>query len=326
MHPFTLVVPHDLAEASAAAKNEKAVLKAGGIDLLDRLKEGVATPDELVNLLPLRQQLSGIAADAGGLRIGAATTLAELAEAKELQGPALAALRTAADVAATPQIRNRATVAGNLLQQCRCWYLRSAAFGCLHGGKGPICLAIPGENRYHAVFGVIDCARVHPSNLAPVLLALGAGFTSVLEGKERRRPLAELFPTEPKAQAAEHTLQPGEIVTAIHVPAPASGTRSAYAESREKLSFDWPTSGAAVSLALAGGVITAANIVLGAVAPVPWPRAAAAAMLVGKAPSAELFEQVAKAAYADAEALSQNAYKITIGQGVLRSALHEAAR
>lgn len=326
MQPFTLVVPHDLDEAAAAAKPATAMLKAAGLDLLDRLKEGVATPGELVSLLPLKRDLAGIGSDAKGLSIGALTTLAELAEAKALDGAAFAALRTAADQAATPQIRNRATVAGNLLQQCRCWYLRSAAFACLHGGKGPICLAIPGENRYHAIFGVVDCARVHPSNLAPALLALGAEFTSLANGKPVRRPLAELFPSEPKAQAAEHTLQQGEILTAIHLPAPPAGARSAYAESREKQSFDWPTTAAAVRLVLDGGRITEAAIVLGAVAPVPWPRPQAAAMLVGKAPSAELFEQVAKAAFADAQALEHNAYKIPIGQGVLRSALHEAAR
>lgn len=326
MHPFTLIVPHDLAEAATAAKAEATLLKASGIDLVDRLKERTATPDQVVSLSPLRSQLSGIASTEAGVRIGAMTTLAELVEHKALAGAAFAGLRRAADDAATPQVRNRATVAGNLLQLCRCWYLRSAAFSCLHGGKGTICLAIPGEHRYHAIFGVIDCARVHPSNLAPPLLALGAGFTSLRDGKEVQRPMAELFPQQPKAQAPEHTLQPGEIVTAITLPPQPAGARTAYAESREKQSFDWPTTAAAVRLVLQDGRIAAADIVLGAVAPVPWPRPQAAAQLVGKAPSAELFEQVAKAAFADAQPLEQNAYKVPIGQGVLRSALHEAAR
>lgn len=326
MKPFTYVLPHTLAEAQEAAARPGAMLKAAGIDVVDRLKERVDAPSEVVNLLPLRGELSGIASEQGSLRIGALTTLTQLEQAAALQDPAFTALREAAGETATPQVRNRATVAGNLLQQARCWYLRSAAFGCLHGKKGPTCLALTGENRYHSVLGWHDCVRVHPSNLAPALLALDAEYTTSFGGKLERRKLTDLFPRDPVAQAEEHTLRQGEIVVAIHVPAPAGGTRSAYRESREKLSFDWATTAAAAMLTIDGGIIKAANLVLGAVSPVPRPRPKAAALLLGQKPSDELFVKVAEVAYADAAPLQHNAYKVPVGKAVVREALHACVR
>lgn len=327
MRPFTYVLPHTLAEAEEAAAKAGAVIKAAGIDLVDRLKERLEAPSDVVNLLPLKAELAGIAGeDGGGFRIGALTTLTQVEQAAALQGRAFAALVESAAVTATPLVRHRATVAGNLLQLARCWYLRSAGFGCLHGGKGPTCLAMTGENRYHSVTGYSDCVRVHPSNLAPALLALAAEYTTSLAGKTTRRKLAELFPADPKAEAAEHTLRPGEIVTAIHVPAQPAGARSAYRESREKQSFDWATTACAVSLALEGDVIRSASLVLGAVAPVPLPKPDAARLLEGKKPSDALFQEVAEAAFAGAAPLSQNAYKLTVGKAIVREALHAAAR
>jgi xanthine dehydrogenase YagS FAD-binding subunit len=190
MKPFTYVVPKDLAEAATAAAQPDTVLKGAGVDLVDRMKERLQTPQQVVNLLPLKRELAGVARAADGtLQIGALTTLTELEQHAELQDPALQALRQSAGMTATPQVRNRATVAGNILQFTRCWYVRSEAFHCLHGGRGPTCLAVTGENRYHAVLGWMDCVRVHPSNLAPPLLALGAEYTTTRDGATRRRAL-----------------------------------------------------------------------------------------------------------------------------------------
>ena len=327
MKPFTYVLPHTLAEATAAAKKKGAVLKAAGIDLVDRLKERVEAPAEVVNLLPLKSELSGIATDAdGSLRIGALTTLNDLENAAAVAGAAFGAIREAAGTTATPLVRNRATVAGNVLQVARCWYLRSAAFGCLHGRKGPACLAMTGENRYHSIMGYFDCVRVHPSNLAPALLAMDAEYTTVLGEQTKRRKLSELFPAEPRALLDEHTLQPGEIVTAIHVPAQPAGARSVYRESREKQSFDWATTSCSVRVVIDGGVIKAASLVLGAVAPVPMPKPDAAKLLLGQQPGDELFVKVADAAFAGAVPLSQNAYKVQVGKAIVREALHAVAR
>lgn len=325
MKPFTYVVPRSLAEATAAGKEPNTLLKGAGIDLVDRMKERLQTPEKIVNLLPLKDDLAGIAVGADGeVRIGALTTLTQLEEHQALANPALAALRLSAGMTATPQVRNRATVAGNILQFTRCWYVRSEAFHCLHGGRGPTCLAMTGENRYHSVLGWMDCVRVHPSNLAPPLLALDAEYSTVLGDKVRRRKLADLFPAEPRAQNPEHTLEAGEIVTAIHLPKQPDNARSTYCESREKQSFDWATTACAVRLVMDGGKITAASLVLGAVAPVPLPRPKAAALLVGQAPSATLFTKVAETAYAGAAPLAHNEYKLQIGKAIVRQALEEA--
>jgi len=327
MKPFTYVVPRTLAEASEAGKQPNTLLKGAGIDLVDRMKERLQTPDQVVNLLPLTAELAGVATEANGeVRIGALTTLTQLEQHQALANQALAALRVSAAITATPQVRNRATVAGNILQFTRCWYVRSEAFHCLHGGRGPTCLAMTGENRYHSVIGWSDCVRVHPSNLAPPLLALDAEYSTLLGDKVRRRKMSELFPAEPRAQNPEHTLQAGEIVTAIHVPAQPAGSRSAYCESREKQTFDWATTACAVRIVMEGGKITAANVVLGAVAPVPLPRPKAAAMLVGQAPAAQLFQKVAEAAYAGASPLAHNEYKLTVGKAIVRQALEDATR
>ncbi len=327
MRPFTYVVPENLAEAAEAAQQADTVLKGAGIDLVDRMKERLQTPTAVVNLLPLKDELAGIAAAADGeLRLGAATTLTQLEQHPALAAEALAGLREAAASTASPQIRNRATVAGNILQFTRCWYVRSEAFRCLHGGRGPTCLAMTGENRYHAVMGWSDCVRVHPSNLAPPLLALQAEYSTLLAGKVKRRTFAELFPEQPRAEAPEHTLAHGEIVTAIHVPAQPAGTRTSYCESREKQNFDWATTACAVRVVLDGGKITAANLVLGAVAPVPLSRPAAAQLLVGQAPSEQLFRKVAEVAFAGAAPLVHNGYKVAVGKAIVREALQRATR
>ncbi|MBL9079093.1 MAG: FAD binding domain-containing protein, partial [Planctomycetes bacterium] len=151
MKPFTYVVPETLAQAQDAAAAPDTVLKGAGIDLVDRMKERLQTPARVVNLLPLKAELAGIAAAEGGaLRIGALTTLTQLEQHPALAAEALQGLREAAAATASPQVRHRATVAGNILQFTRCWYVRSEAFRCLHGGRGPTCLAMTGENRYHA--------------------------------------------------------------------------------------------------------------------------------------------------------------------------------
>jgi len=331
MKPFTYVQPRSLQEAADAAKQPDTLLKGAGIDLVDRLKERLLQPAQIVSLLPLQQELGSItvAAD-GSLTLGAGVTLTQLEEHPALAaagpaGRALAGLRDAAAMTATPQVRHRATLAGNLLQFTRCWYVRSEAHRCLHGGRGPTCLAMTGENRYHAVLGWQDCVRVHPSNLAPPLLALGAEYTTVLDGKTTRRPLAALFPSDPRAENPEHTLAPGEILLALHVPAQPAGARSAYCESREKLSFDWATTACAVRLVLQDGVIRSADLVLGAVSPVPRPRPEAVKVLLGQAPSDELWRKAAEVAYAGAAPLAHNAYKLTVGKAIVRQALEHAA-
>ncbi|HLU37820.1 MAG TPA: FAD binding domain-containing protein [Planctomycetota bacterium] len=325
MKPFEIVRAEGIAATSkAAGATPGAVFKAAGIDLLDRMKERQFQPPALVDLLRLRSELAAVKVEPdGGIAIGALVTLAGLAAAPELADPAFAGLREAAGIAATPQIRSRATVAGNLLQQARCWYLRSAAFPCAHKG-GETCFAMYGENRYHSVLAYDDCVRVHPSNIAPPLLTLGAEVTVQRGDAVRRIKLAELWPERPTAAAPDHTLAPDEIVTWIHLPKPAAGSRGAYCESREKLSFDWATTAAAAFATLADGKVVDARLCLGAVAPGPVPVPAATEMLAGKVPTAALCDEVAAAAFAGAKPLYHNAYKVPTGTAIAARALRLA--
>ncbi|MCC6784053.1 MAG: FAD binding domain-containing protein [Planctomycetes bacterium] len=323
MNPFTLHLCADLAEARAAS-GDGTVYKAAGIDLIDRLKERKEALPQLVDVSRLRKDLGGITVDSDALRLGALATLHEIAEHKDTGARALRALRDAASQAATPQVRRRATLGGNLLQRARCWYLRSAGVGCAHGGDGPTCMAREGENRYHAILGGFDCVRVHPSNLATALCALDATAEIFGGDATRRIPIRALWPEHGLASLPEHTLAPGELLVAVFVSRGVIEGNSAYREAREKASFDWPTCAAAVHVALEDGVISSARICLGAVAPVPWLADDAAKVLLGKTPSDELFQSAARTAFAGAQALTQNAYKIEQGQAVLVDALRAA--
>lgn len=327
MKPFSYVVPKSLDEAIEAAAQPNTLIKGAGLDIVDRMKERLQTPTSIVNLLPLKDELKGITVEAdGGIRIGALTTLTEIESHEALRGAPFEGLVGSAASTGTPQVRHRGTIAGNILQFTRCWYVRSEAFHCLHGGRGPTCLALTGQNRYHAVMGWSDCVRVHPSNLAPPLLALNAEYTTVIGKETRRRKFAELFPEQPRAENPEHTLDDGEIVTAIHIPQQSANARCTYAESREKQSFDWATTACAVRIVMDGKAIKEASIVLGAVAPVPMPRPQAAAMLIGKEPSTKLFQRVAEKAFQGAAPLAHNAFKLPIGKAVVRDALEQATR
>jgi xanthine dehydrogenase YagS FAD-binding subunit len=274
MNRFAIARPRTAEEASALLADGRfalPVLKAGGMDLLDRMKEGLVEPDLLVDV---RSIGSGDAiADAGGaVRIAATATLAEIAAARLVRERAPALAQAAAD-AATPQVRNAATIAGNLLQRPRCWYFRNAQFDCLKKG-GHTCFAVEGDNRYHAIFGGGPCHIVHPSNLAPALVACGA-LVHVTGGDRASIPIEALFHAPDRGITSEHELAPAEVVTHVTVePAPRSGFHAVKA----KQSFDWPLVLAAVAVTVEGGAIAAARVCAGAVAPVPWrlPRVEAA--------------------------------------------------
>lgn len=328
MHPFALIRPHTLAAARerVLAAPEARLLRAGGVDLLDRIKEGLEAPAELIELASLEgelgQQLRALRPVDGGWELGALVTLAQLAEHAELDA-GHAALRQAAASAATPGIRNLATLGGNLLQRPRCWYFRSADLSCLKKG-GRACLAITGEHRYHAILGGGPSFIVHPSTLACALLALDASV-EISGAAARTIPIADLFVGPKTDPRREHSLAPGELLVRVRLPAADPAARSAYAVAKEKQSHDWPLAEAAVRLALADGVIRSARVALGHVAPVPWRAAEAEAALVGHKPDPALFARAAAAALAPARPLQHNAYKVPLAQGLLREALHRAA-
>ena len=315
------------ATSSAAARDllaEKpgSVFKAGGIDLIDHLKEHLVEPPRVVDLKTI-PGLDGITAAAdGSLRIGPLATLARVAADAGVR-KSHAALAQACAEAASPQIRNVATVGGNLLQRPRCWYYRLESYRCLKKG-GDVCFAVGGENRYHAVFGGGPSYAVHPSNAAVPLVAFGASF--ILEGEQGSRtvPASEFFTSPAKDPERENQLRPGEILTEILVPA-AAGVRSVYQDVRERAAFDWPLVSAAVALKVEGGVVREARVVLGAVAPVPWRSAKAEQALVGKPLEEATAAAAARAAVFGATPLSDNGYKVGLVQTLVRRALMSIA-
>ena len=322
MKNFVLLPAASLAEAARECAKPKTELKAGGVDLVDRMKEGLDSPERVVSIAGI-QSLDRIAIGSPS-RIGALATLAHIADHPDVKRvyPALA---DAAGGAATPQIRNMATLGGNIAQRPRCWYYRSADFNCLKKG-GDDCYARDGENRFHAIFDTdLSCVCVHPSATATALTAYNASVEIVSPKGKRTALLTELFLKPVNDPTRENHLQPGDIIEAVTIPAPPPGARSAYKKLKEKDTFDWPLVETCVALDLSGGAIRDARVVLGHVAQVPWRSKEAEAVLNGGKPSPELFAAAAAAAVAGAKPLSQNAYKVRLARVMLERTLKALA-
>ncbi len=312
MNNFTFVDCRTVAEALGALTPD-ATIKAGGIDLLDLMKDDIVAPTKLVNIRNV-DGLRGISAAKDGLRIGPLTTLTEISEHPDVQRT-YAALSDAAGHAATPQVRNMATLGGNIMQRPRCWYFRSSDFDCKKkGGTSGDCHAHEGENQYHAVINNGTCAMVHPSSTAVPLLAMHAQVE--LTSKRGKRTVAmDKFYVPPEVSLINETaVQPGELITGIFVPAPEHGTRSAYQKYGEKESFDWPLADAGVVLVMDGARCKKASIVLGVAAPTPIRAEAAEKLLTGKHIDETAARAAAKAAMQGATPLSQNGYKTQLFQ------------
>jgi xanthine dehydrogenase YagS FAD-binding subunit len=316
MNRFELARATTLAEArELAAEKPGSVFKAGGIDLLDHLKEHLLEPPRLVDLKRI-PGLDAITVDAdGSLKIGALATLAKVA-AHAGVGKTHPALARACGEAASPQIRNMATIGGNVLQRPRCWYYRLESYKCLKKG-GDLCFAVAGENRYHVIFGGGPAYPPHPSNAAVPLVAYGATF--VLDGPKGQRtiPAGEFFVLPEKDPTRENVLQPDEILTEIRVPA-AAGWSSAYHEVRERAAFDWPLVAATVGVKAEAGVVREARVVLGQVATIPWRSAPAEKALVGRRIDAAAAEAAGKAAVEGASPMSENGYKVALVTTLVR--------
>jgi len=314
MKPLTWTNAQSIGEVVAQLSPD-VVAKAGGVDLMDLLKEQLVEPQRLVNLRTVRG-LDGIIDARDGVRIGPLVTLARLAADPTIRRRH-AALADAAGSAATPQIRNMATVGGNLLQRPRCWYFRAAEMVCRKKGGGQ-CLAHDGENAYHAVFDNQRCAAPHPSSTACALLALGARLAITSPAGAREVPLEAFFTTPEVDVRRENALAANELVTEIRLPVPAPGTTSAYGKLGEKESSDWPIVEVAVLLEREGATCKRASIVLGAVAPTPHRARAAEKILEGRAIDEETARRAAHAALEGATPLAQNAYKLPLLEVLVR--------
>jgi xanthine dehydrogenase YagS FAD-binding subunit len=311
MNRFTFVDCATVDEALSQMKGD-AQVKAGGIDLLDLMKDGVVSPPTLINIRNVKS-LHSIEVSERGLHLGPLVTLHEISEHPEIQR-SYAALSDAAGHAATPQVRHMATVGGNLMQRPRCWYFRSTDFDCRKKGSSDECHALQGENQYHAIVNNGTCAMVHPSSTAVPLLAMNAEVELTSKAGKRKVAMRDFYIAPEKDLQHETAVKPGELITAIRVPAPARGTRSAYQKYGEKESFDWPLADAGVVLEMDGKVCRKASIVLGVAAPTPIHATEAEAALRGKVIDERTAREAGKLAVAKATPLSQNGYKVQLFQ------------
>ena len=314
-------------EQVATLLTEQSAILAGGTDLLALMKDDVVAPNRLVNIKQL-DPLRGIAYQPGnGLRLGALTTLAEIADDATVRQhyPVLA---EAAIEAASPQIRNLATLGGNMCQRPRDWYFRNGmGLLAMKDGKS---LIREGDNRYAAILGNDGPALfVSPSTMAPVLIALGAKiriYSAKASGTGvRELALEKFFVTPTKDGEREHDLKPDEMVIELIVPPPSKSLKASSYEVRQRAAFDWPLAHAAVALEMDGNTVKSARIVLGQVAPVPWISSEAAAALVGKQVNNDTAMAAANAALAKATPLSHNKYKVTLAKAAVKRAVINAA-
>jgi xanthine dehydrogenase YagS FAD-binding subunit len=322
MRAFEYASPSSTKQALSllGAASGGAVL-AGGTDLLALMKDDVVHPKRLVNIKEIRE-LHGVNSSSVGLRIGALTTLADLADNVNIvkDYPALA---DALNEAASPQIRNMATLGGNVCQRPRCWYFRNG-LGLLPKDNSGKDLVATGENRYHAILGNDGPAKfVSPSSVAPALIAYGAKVGLVGTNGKRELPLEKFFVIPKSENEREHDLKPDEIVTEIVLP-PASGLKSAHYEIRQKDTFDWPLATAAVVFQMSGSTVQSARVVMGYVAPMPWLSEEAAQVITGKSISEETAKAAADAAVQAAKPLSQNAYKVQLARVAVKRAILKA--
>jgi xanthine dehydrogenase YagS FAD-binding subunit len=324
MRPFEYVSPSNKAQAVGLLGTSwgSTEILAGGTDLLALMKDDVVSPKRLVNIKDIKD-LQGVSSDAQGLRIGALSRLSDLAENTTI-AKNYPAFSNALIEAASPQIRNMATLGGNLCQRPRCWYFRSG-LGLLPRDKSGKDLVAEGDNRYHAILGNEGPAKfVSPSTLVPILIAYGAKVR--LEGPQGKRelPLEKFYITPQSENEREHDLRPNEIVTELVIP-PGDGVKAAHYEIRQKEAFDWPLALAAVALKMNGSSVQSARVVMGYVAPVPWLSPEAEHALAGQAVNESTAEKAADAALKNAKPLSHNGYKVQLARVALKRAILKAA-
>lgn len=292
---------------------------AGGTDLLPLIKEEIVGPAELVDIKRADGLHDRIEVTDFEAVLGTLVTLAQIERHAGLK-ERFPALVEAAALAASPQLRNMATIGGNLLQRPRCWYYRDAHFHCwLKGGEE--CFAREGENQHHALFGGSPCVAVHPSDPAAALLAYDASVVLRTAGGERIVSLAEFFAEPDEARRTENVMPPDAILTEVRIPVPAAGARSAYLKAMDRKVWAFALVGVAAAARIEDGAIRESRIVLSGVAPIPWRAVEAEFTLAGQPPSAELFARAASAALAGARPLARNGYKLPLANALIRRAL-----
>jgi len=326
MKAFTHASAKDLSDAvaiaqRARARGETVAFAGGGSDLLGMMKDRLVSPDVLVYLKSVGH-LASIERTNRGLTIGGLTTLDALSRDEAVRRD-YRVLAEAAGSVATPQIRNVATLAGNICQRPWCWYYRNG-FKCLKNG-GTTCYSVSGENQFHAIFGGGPSYIVHPSDTAPALVALDARFVIVGPGGERTLDAAEFFTLPKENPARENVLEENDVLARVIVPVRDGAQLTVYRKVMDREAWTHALVSAAVVLKMDGQVCRSARIVLGGVAPIPWRVTDAEAMLIGQRITRELAASVGQASVAGARPLSGNGYKVDLTRSLVARTLEELA-
>ncbi|GHO47511.1 FAD binding domain-containing protein [Ktedonospora formicarum] len=320
MRPFSYWRAENEASAIARlAAHPRATYIAGGTTLLDLMKDDVLHPDLLVDIthLPLR----GIEVTKDTIVIGALTTMSEAAHDALLR-ERYPLITQALLASASQQLRNMATLGGNLLQHTRCSYFRDPVFACNKRVPGSGCAALVGENRAHAILGTSEsCIATHGSDLAVALMALDAALEVRGPNGSRRIPLANFYLLPGATPEHEHVLKPGELIAALEIPTTFNASRSTYFKVRDRASYEFALVSAAVALELDGSTVRAARIALGGVGTIPWRVRDAEALLQNAPLARETCAAAAEAALAGAIPQRDNAFKIELTRRTLIRAL-----
>jgi xanthine dehydrogenase YagS FAD-binding subunit len=324
MPNFIYVQPRSVKEAIQHLSSGGVRIHAGGTDLLGCLRDEVFSAKEVVSLSRLNE-LRGIRmTKEGALRIGALTTITEVANNKTIQQH-YPALSKAASEVASPQLRNQGTLGGNLCQKPRCWYYRGE-FHCFRKG-GDRCYAYQGENHYHAIFGSGGiCYIVHPSDTAPALMAYEATVQVVGPKGSKLIPVQKFYVLPNEDVQRETVLKRNEIVTEILLPPPTKGLRSSYRKVRARQSWDFALAGVALALRFNNDRVMKARVVLSGAAPIPWRSKEVEEILTGKPLDADTVAQASKAAVKNGQPLEHNVYKISLFRGLIEEELLAIAK
>ncbi|MFG2455705.1 FAD binding domain-containing protein [Streptomyces sp. NPDC048523] len=310
MHPFSFTKAANTREALNAGRAGGRYI-AGGTTLVDLMRETVERPDSLVDIsgLPMREVT---ATERGGLRIGALVTMYEVAAHPKVR-VLYPVVSEALELSASAQLRNMATIGGNIMQRTRCTYFRDVTADCNKREPGSGCAALHGYNRTHAILGTSDaCVATHPSDAAVAFAALEATVHLLGPDGARQVPFAAFLLRPDSTPQREQALRKGELITAVEIPALPRPLMSGYLKVRDRQSYEFALTSAAVALHIRGGVIREARVAAGGVGTVPWKLPAVEQHLVGERPSGALWSAAAAKAADGARPLQHNRFKVEL--------------
>ncbi|MGX5207983.1 FAD binding domain-containing protein [Streptomyces violaceus] len=312
MYPFSFTKAANTREALNAGRSGGRYI-AGGTTLVDLMRETVERPGTLVDIaaLPLRDIR---VTERGGLLVGALVRMAEAAAHPKVRS-LYPVISQALELSASAQLRNMATIGGNIMQRTRCTYFRDVTADCNKREPGSGCAALHGHNRTHAILGASDaCVATHPSDVAVAFAALEASVHLLGPDGERRVPFSDFLLKPGDTPNREHALKQGELITTVEIPPLPRPLRSGYLKVRDRQSYEFALTSAAVALHMRGGVIREAKVAAGGVGTVPWKLPAVEQALIGERPSDRLWAEAARHAAEGARPLQHNRFKVELLQ------------